>query len=311
MRVPQCTGALEPLERRREHSTFERAGAGTRGRAPTATRGLPRPRSTRSGTVAGRRLVRAAARPPPPRRSRGRIRSSTIAAGRRRAADSTASTPSAASCTAKPRSSADAPHLAPRARVGRGHHHHRAPGLGERAEERQGEAERRALAGRALRPRSGRRGPGRSARRWTGRGRSPRCRSLLRSCSRENGRKSRPRSSRAIPMPRSLTLTIAVSRSRRTARRTSPPAGEYLTAFESRLSSTSAIRSSSAQHGSGSSGSSSTSGWAGSDGKCGGRLAQARREVHEPEVERELARSRGASSRASGPSASPSGRRRR
>ena len=63
------------------------------------------------------------------------------------------------------------------------------------------------------------------------------------------------------------TLTRAVSRSRRTASRTSPPLGEYLTAFCSRFSTTSAIRSPSAQAGSGSSGSSSTSGCAASEWK--------------------------------------------
>ena len=111
----------------------------------------------------------------------------------------------------------------------------------------------------------------------------------LRSCSLEKGRNRRPRSSRAMPIPRSPTLTIAVSRSRRTERRTSPPAGEYLTAFERRFSSTSAIRPSSAQAGRGSSGTSTHQRVGGVRAEVTGRLPRARREVHEAEVEGELA----------------------
>ena len=72
---------------------------------------------------------------------------------------------------------------------------------------------------------------------------------------REKGRNSRSRSPAAMPMPWSRDAHDRAARRRgasRGARRR--PSGEYFTAFETRLSSTSARRSRSAQHGSGSSG---------------------------------------------------------
>ena len=78
-------------------------------------------------------------------------------------------------------------------------------------------------------------------------------------------------------MPWSLTLTMAVSRSRRTPRRISPPSGEYLTALDRRFSTTSASRSPSAQQGRGSSGTSRRSDGPGPTGSGRQRPAGARR----------------------------------
>jgi hypothetical protein len=68
-----------------------------------------------------------------------------------------------------------------------------------------------------------------------------------------------------------------------------PARGEYFTAFETRLSSTSARRSRSAQQGTGSSGISATSGCMAPRGHAPHHLAGHRGQVHHPEVERELA----------------------
>ena len=107
---------------------------------------------------------------------------------------------------------------------------------------------------------------------------------------RENGRNRRSRSPSAIPIPWSLTLTTARSSSRRISSCTVPPPGEYLTAFEIRLSSTSASRSRSAQAGTGSSGISATRVWLVARGHAAHDLARHRGHVDDPEVERELAR---------------------
>ena len=185
----------EPLERRRQHSTVERARQALAEERRARRRGPPR-RASSDGHGARRRPAARRRSATSSARSRGRMRSSTTAAGRRRAADSTASTPSGDLVhreAERPR-----PRAGPRAACRRRRAATITSGArawADGAEERQREAEGRALAGRARAPRSGRRARARSARRSTGPGRSPRSRSCVRSCSREKGRNRRPRSS--------------------------------------------------------------------------------------------------------------------
>ena len=157
-------------------------------------------------------------------RRRGRIRSSTTTAGRRRTADSTASTPSVTSWTRKAEVLGHLADVAPRARVRSRHDHQGRARLGGGAEEGQGEAEGRALARRAAHVEPATVGPNDTVADVEPEAGALDVRERPVVAPARRGGRGAPGPRAAIPIPRSVTLTTAVSRSRRTARSDLSPA---------------------------------------------------------------------------------------